>query len=210
MILLKSITLNYSIQLHMNFLNHKLLLVLLSLSLVSCSDNSSDAQYLESSDSDDVNITQNLSPNTSDTVPETNPLLPYDIINHKGESVSSSVLSGKILGIYFSAQWCPPCRSFTPNLVEFRDRNSKDFEVVFVSADRSPSDQLKYMEKYDMKWYAIPHGSPAVIELNKKFEVRGIPSLVIVDPKGNTITKNGRGDVSGNPSGALASWKKKS
>lgn len=194
----------------MNFLNHKLLLTLLSFSLASCSDNSSDTQHLESSEKEDLNVSQALKSSISDTVATPNPLFPNDIINHKGESVSSSVLSGKTLGIYFSAQWCPPCRHFTPSLVEFRDRNSKDFEVVFVSADRSPSDQLKYMEKYGMKWYAIPHGSPIVNELNKKFEVRGIPSLVIVDSMGNTITKNGRDDVSGNPSGALASWQKKS
>ena len=59
-----------------------------------------------------------------------------------------------------------------------------------------------------MNFYAIPHGSDAANNLKKKFEVRGIPSLVIVDAKGNTITKNGRGDVSANPEGALASWQK--
>jgi len=138
------------------------------------------------------------------------PLFPKKILNSEGKTVSSKVLKDKIVGIYFSAQWCPPCRNFTPALVEFRDKNAKEFEVVFVSSDRSQEDQLKYMEKYGMKWYALPHGSDEANELKKKYEVRGIPSLVIVDAEGNTITKNGRGDVSGNPSGALASWQKKS
>jgi tartrate dehydratase beta subunit/fumarate hydratase class I family protein len=66
------------------------------------------------------------------------------------------------------------------------------------------------MEKYGMKWYTLPHGSDAAKQLSKKYEVRGIPALVIVDADGNTITKNGRGDVSKDPSGALASWQKKS
>jgi len=138
------------------------------------------------------------------------PLFPKKILNSEGKTVSSKVLKDKIVGIYFSAQWCPPCRNFTPALVEFRDKNAKEFEVVFVSSDRSLEDQLKYMEKYGMKWYALPHGSDEANELKKKYGVRGIPSLVIVDAEGNTITKNGRGDVSGNPSGALASWQKKS
>ncbi|MDA0343662.1 MAG: thioredoxin family protein [Verrucomicrobia bacterium] len=137
-------------------------------------------------------------------------LFPSKILDNKGKSVSSDVLDGKIVGIYFSAQWCPPCRHFTPSLVEFRNKNSKDFEVVFVSSDRSSEDQLKYMEKYGMKWYTLPHGSDAAKQLSKKYEVRGIPALVIVDADGNTITKNGRGDVSKDPSGALASWQKKS
>jgi len=137
-------------------------------------------------------------------------LFPEKILDSQGKTVSSKVLENKIVGIYFSAQWCPPCRNFTPALVEFRDKNAKEFEVVFVSSDRSQEDQLKYMEKYGMKWYALAHGSDEANELKKKYEVRGIPSLVIVDADGKTITKNGRGDVSGNPSGALASWQKKS
>ena len=137
-------------------------------------------------------------------------LFPAKLLDNKGKEVSSSVLGDKIVGIYFSAQWCPPCRHFTPTLVNFRNSNNEDFEVVFVSSDRSSGDQLKYMDKYGMKWYTLPHGSKAANNLKKKFEVRGIPALVIVDSKGNTITKNGRGDVSKDPKTAIAGWRKKS
>ena len=137
-------------------------------------------------------------------------LFPAKLLNSEGKEVSSKVLKDKVVGIYFSAQWCPPCRHFTPSLVEFRDKNAKEFEVVFVSSDRSPKDQLEYMKKYKMNWYTVPHGSDAANALKKKYEVRGIPALVIVDAKGKTITKNGRGDVSKNPAGALSDWKKSS
>jgi nucleoredoxin len=137
-------------------------------------------------------------------------LFPSKLLDNKGNEVSSSVLGDKIVGIYFSAQWCPPCRHFTPTLVDFRNNNQKDFEVVFVSSDRSSKDQLKYMDKYGMKWYTLLHGSEAANNLKKKFEVRGIPALVIVDSKGNTITKNGRGDVSKNAKTAISGWQKKS
>ncbi len=139
-----------------------------------------------------------------------NPLFPATILNNEGKEVDASVLGNKIVGIYFSAKWCPPCRGFTPTLVEFRDQNSKDFEVVFVSSDRSQEDQLKYMKEYGMKWYTLPHRSDAANALAEKFQVRGIPSLVIVDAKGKTVSKNGRSEVSQNPKGALAGWRKNS
>ena len=74
------------------------------------------------------------------------------LLDAKGTEVSKEALAGKTIGIYFSASWCPPCRTFTPKLVKFRDANKKDFEVVFVSSDRSPKDQMGYMKKAGMKW----------------------------------------------------------
>ena len=44
-----------------------------------------------------------------------------------------------MVGIYVSAHWCPPCRTFTPQLVQLcKDiaAASKKFGVVFVSGDR--------------------------------------------------------------------------
>ena len=67
-----------------------------------------------------------------------NDLFEGPILDSDGNEVSKDVLAGKTIGIYFSAHWCPPCRGFTPKLVEFRDANKKDFEVVFVSSDRNP------------------------------------------------------------------------
>jgi len=137
-------------------------------------------------------------------------LLPSRILNNKGKSVSSSELAGKVVGFYFSAHWCPPCRAFTPSLVDFRDKNNDDFEVVFVSSDRSPDAQMSYMEEANMKWYTLEHRSQDANKLSQKFGIRGIPALIIVSPDGETITTNGRGEVSSNPSQAIKKWKQSS
>ena len=137
-------------------------------------------------------------------------LLPSRILNNKGKSVSSSELAGKVVGFYFSAHWCPPCRAFTPSLVDFRDKNNDDFEVVFVSSDRSPDAQMSYMKEANMKWYTLEHRSQDANKLSQKFGIRGIPALIIVSPDGETITTNGRGEVSSNPSQAIKKWKQSS
>ncbi|HEX8309741.1 MAG TPA: thioredoxin-like domain-containing protein [Chthoniobacteraceae bacterium] len=49
----------------------------------------------------------------------------------------------KYFAFYYSASWCPPCRAFTPDLVKFykrRKRTNPNFELVFVSNDRSAED----------------------------------------------------------------------
>jgi len=137
-------------------------------------------------------------------------MLPEQLLDSSGKKISRNELAGKTVGFYFSAHWCPPCRAFTPSPVKFRDSNKKDFEVVFVSSDKSPDAQMEYMKETNMKWYTLPHRSSEGNALSQKFGVRGIPALIIVSPDGETITKNGRGDVSSNASGAIKAWTKSS
>ena len=54
----------------------------------------------------------------------------------------------KLIAVYYSAHWCPPCRAFTPELVKFYDEtkaNHPDFELVFVSSDHSAKEMKEYM-----------------------------------------------------------------
>lgn len=131
-----------------------------------------------------------------------------NLVDASGKPVALDQLKGKIVGIYFSAHWCPPCRAFTPKLVEFRDKNAKDFEIVFVSADKTEKDQQGYMTETKMQWPAVKWHSDEANALTKKYSVTGIPKLVILSAKGDTITENGRGDVTSKTDTCLEDWKK--
>lgn len=135
-----------------------------------------------------------------------------ELTNAKGEKVDPNTLKGKIVGLYFSAHWCPPCRQFTPQLVKFRNemvKNNKEFEIVFISSDRSEKDMFGYMTETKMQWLAVPFGSASASGIRNKYSVGGIPTLIIVGPDGSTITSNGRGDVTRKPGNALNIWENK-
>lgn len=59
-----------------------------------------------------------------------------NLVKKDGE-VPYTSLTGKTVFFYFSASWCPPCRGFTPQLIEFYDKYAKDknFEVVLIPWD---------------------------------------------------------------------------
>lgn len=115
-----------------------------------------------------------------------------NLLNASGAPVDASVLNDKELtAFYFSASWCPPCRAFTPLLVEYANMNKERMNVVLVSGDRSAEDQQKYLDNYKMPFYAVRHDSAPVYTLNSEFGVRFIPTLVVVDRNGKVLTTDG-------------------
>jgi len=128
---------------------------------------------------------------------------------NKADVATSEALAGKVVGIYFSAHWCPPCRGFTPKLAEAYTKYvaaGKNFEIVFVSSDKNQQAFDEYFG--DMPWLALPFEERERKEaLSKKFKVRGIPSLVIVDEDGSTITTDGRSAVMEDAEGAKFPWR---
>merc|ERR1712217_245696 len=108
---------------------------------------------------------------------------------------ADSVLADKkIIAFYFSAHWCPPCRLFTPVLAEFYSElvgAGEPFEVVFVSSDKSAEELMAYMKECHGDWLAVQHGTVLAQDLKKKYEITGIPSLIVVTREGDINSKNG-------------------
>jgi len=121
------------------------------------------------------------------------------LVTKEGDKPSADVLKGKgVVGIYYSAHWCPPCRQFTPFLADLykkvrAERGDDALEIVFVSGD---SDESSFKEYYgEMPWVAAPFQSATAKELDSKYEHRGIPFLVLLDGEGNKLTDDARSAV---------------
>ncbi|KAL0214225.1 hypothetical protein P9112_006409 [Eukaryota sp. TZLM1-RC] len=131
-----------------------------------------------------------------------------DLIDREGNTVSLSSLQEKErIGLYFSASWCPPCRMFTPNLVNVYNElksQGKSFEVVLVPSDRTEADFKEYLKK--MPWLSIPFTGPAKQAISNRFSPPGIPHLVIVDNEGNEVTDEGRNHVQLKGADAWSEW----
>ncbi|XP_004376324.1 nucleoredoxin [Trichechus manatus latirostris] len=119
------------------------------------------------------------------------------LLRNNGQSLESSNLEGSHVGVYFSAHWCPPCRSLTRVLVEsyrkIKEAGQK-FEIIFVSADRSEESFKQYFS--EMPWLAVPYTDEARrSRLNRLYGIQGIPTLIVLDPQGEVITRQGRVEV---------------
>ena len=100
------------------------------------------------------------------------------------------------------------------NLVQDLVGAGEPFEIVFVSSDKSAEELMGYMKECHGDWLAVQHGTVLGQDLKKKYEVTGIPSLVVVTRlarphrlgsaslirslyfrEGDIISKNGRSEV---------------
>lgn len=128
-------------------------------------------------------------------------LQPYRTVDGKlirgiNKVPSEFLKSKKLLLFYFSASWCPPCKVFTPKLTQFYNLARSipsiqdDFEIILLSFD----DKINAFENYfkTMTWLSFPfeysrENSEILVEENN---LRGIPSLILVDPASKSISKS--------------------
>ena len=73
--------------------------------------------------------------------------------------IADALHNARLIGLYFSAHWCGPCRQFTPMLAEMYEhlkeyRPTHGLEIVFVSSDRDPNSFQQYHRS--MPWQAVP------------------------------------------------------
>jgi nucleoredoxin len=132
-----------------------------------------------------------------------------DIVDATGKKAKVKLDSKEYILIYYSAHWCPPCRAFTPELVKFYNENEDkaNFEVVFVSSDKSENDMKEYMKSTSMPWIAVNFKEIGKSGI-KKFAGQGIPCLVLLDKNRNVIADSYEGQKYLGPQQVLDKFEK--
>lgn len=114
------------------------------------------------------------------------------------QAADDSALEGvKYYALYYSASWCGPCKQFTPELVKLYKvlkGAHPEFEVVFLSADRSSGDMRDYMRADKMPWLALKYDLREKNPELMRYAGPGIPCLVLVDASGRVLSDSFEGD----------------
>lgn len=112
-------------------------------------------------------------------------------------ALSSAFAKVDLVFLYASAHWCPPCRRYTPQLVQFYNdakkfyksdpKRSHQIEIVFVSSDHDINEFGKYYAT--MPWLAVPFDSETRERLLAWMNVTSVPRLMCLDGRSGRVVE---------------------
>lgn len=117
----------------------------------------------------------------------------FTLTTTTGEEFKLSEQKGKVVLIDFWAHWCKPCRAENPNNIALIEKYGNDgFTIAGISVDR-PQDKDKWLQAIEDDKINYTQMLDT-IEVNKEYDVRFIPTTILLDREGKIIAKNLRGE----------------
>jgi len=119
---------------------------------------------------------------------------------HTGANFSIRSWRGKVILVDFWATWCGPCRESRPELKKlYETYNSKGLEIVGVSNDSSDSRVAAFIKEQSIPWTQLRESTQNDDDnehpFSKQYGVEAIPTVFLIDAKGNLRYVDGHEDL---------------
>jgi thiol-disulfide isomerase/thioredoxin len=108
--------------------------------------------------------------------------------------VDLTQMKNKVVLIDFWATWCGPCVAEVPNVVKTYEKlHDKGFEIVGISFDADKDALVNFVADKKMTWPQYFDGKRWENKFGREYGISSIPSMWLVDKKGNLRDMNARG-----------------
>jgi thiol-disulfide isomerase/thioredoxin len=112
----------------------------------------------------------------------------FAVADLDGQRVSSDAWKGKVIIVNFWATWCPPCRAEIPDLVALQEKYRDTLQIIGVSEDEGPPEQVK-------RFAAEHHINYPIVMTTKELQrlfpgVQALPTSFIVNREGRLVQKH--------------------
>ena len=130
--------------------------------------------------------------------PLSGPAINFKAKDIDGNTTELSKYKGKVVILDFWATWCPPCIREIPNLKKIYSKfKDDDFEIISVALERKPREHaIKFVADNGMDWVHIIDKVKGK-EIATEYKIRYIPTMYIINKKGEITASGLRGEKLG-------------
>lgn len=116
----------------------------------------------------------------------------FDVALLDGRTAHLSDLHGKYTLLQFWGSWCGPCRAENPALLNiYRHYGTQGFEIFSVAIERNPESWRRAIRQDGINWpYHTMEQDDFNGRLTRMFNVKSIPTTLLLDPEGTIIGVN--------------------
>lgn len=120
----------------------------------------------------------------------------FSLPTNQGGMISLQELKGKVKIIDFWASWCGPCRLENPNMVKlYAAYKEKGLEILSISLDDNKEKWLEAIAKDNLTWKHVSSLKGWKCEVAQKYNVTGVPHILILDEENKIIAMQLRGEA---------------
>jgi peroxiredoxin len=106
----------------------------------------------------------------------------------EGKKLELKHFKGKLVFLNFWATWCGPCKEEMPSIEALYQKfKGKDFVLLAISVDYEGKNSVK--EFIEKKHYTFPVLLDPKCKVFDLYEVKGIPTTILIDKNGSIVGK---------------------
>ncbi|KAF1394936.1 hypothetical protein PFLUV_G00006290 [Perca fluviatilis] len=124
-----------------------------------------------------------------------------DELNTEREIIG--IIENRVLMLFFASAECVKCQEFLPVLNDFFKKLKdpayieypKLLALIYISLDQSEAQQERVLKELHKKVLFLAFEDPYRTELQAKFKVKDVPTVVVIRPDGSILSPNAVQDI---------------